>query len=86
MYFFPQGGKDMNLLDYIVEESNCSFISDLKRTDEWKLIVAALKENDNIENLFSIDDWNHCIDYLSRKDNPAHFNTAKEAIAYLLEK
>ena len=75
----------MNLLDYIVDQSDCSYISDLKRTDKWKVVLLTLKKDKKLEELFSIDDWNHCVDYLSKKENPEHFNTAKEAIEYLLK-
>lgn len=68
----------MSLLDYLTNKCEVTYLSDLKMTRKWAVIITQIDPES-----FPLKSWNETVQYLCRAD--ITFETAKEAKEYLLK-
>ncbi|SDX96811.1 hypothetical protein [Eubacterium barkeri] len=76
-------GNSMELLEFLTVYSGCRFISDLKSTTQWKVVLKKISEQDTLVNQFSLNEWKQALKYLKNEGNPGQ---SREAILQQLLK
>ena len=77
--------EKLPLIDYLAQKVRCTYISDLrklKRTTQFDLIDAVQQIP---EEVYSMDDWNEALMYMSNREARYSSFTAKEEILEFLK-
>ncbi|MEG1433105.1 hypothetical protein [Eubacterium sp.] len=82
-YSLEKTGNSMELLEFLTVYSGCQFISDLKSTTQWKVVLKKISEQDILINQFSLDEWKQALKYLKNEGNSGQ---SREAILQQLLK
>lgn len=62
-------GNPMELLEFLTVYSGCQFISDLKFSTQWKVVLKKISEQEILIYQFSLDEWKQALKYLKNERN-----------------
>lgn len=62
-------GNPMELLEFLTVHSGCQFISDLKFSTQWKVVLKRISEQEILIYQFSLDEWKQALKYLKNERN-----------------